>query len=81
VGDQLLHQVRADLHFADPRLGLRVEDPHASAGGVVQADVAQPHVAELARPQARAAEGRDDRTAAAVLPGRSGVEIDIPGSF
>ncbi|HKG04753.1 MAG TPA: hypothetical protein VKB03_16395 [Conexibacter sp.] len=56
VVDHCLHEVRRHLHLADARLGLRVGDAEASAVLVVQADVADPHVAQLADARAAAPE-------------------------
>ncbi|HEY5196525.1 MAG TPA: hypothetical protein VIJ51_05810 [Solirubrobacteraceae bacterium] len=67
VLDEGLDEVGAHLDLADPGLGLRVGDPEPGTFGVVEADVAQPDVAELARADAAAAEDLDHGPATDVV--------------
>jgi hypothetical protein len=54
------------LNLADPRIRLCVADLESGSGGVVQAHVSDPQVAQLARPNAASREDLDHRPTADV---------------
>ncbi|MEX0972372.1 MAG: hypothetical protein WDZ46_03845 [Solirubrobacterales bacterium] len=80
VLDHRLDQVGAHLHLADAALGLRVGDAEARSLGVVEAQVADLQVAQLAGADSAAAEhlADSDVNAAGSGPAREG-DIDKEG--
>ena len=68
VGNEFLDQVRAQLDLADTCVGLGIGNPQPGAGRVMKPDLSQQHVAKLACAKAGAAERRDDRASADVVP-------------
>jgi hypothetical protein len=68
-------QVRRHLHLTDPCLGLRVRDAEPSAVRIVEPDVAQAYVAQLAHAHPAAREHLDDRPPPEVRAGVGGTEV------
>ena len=80
VQDERLGELGAHLDLADPGLGLGVGDLKARAVGVVEAQVPDAHVAQLADPYPGASEGGDDRATTQIVVRRLDAEaVEVVG--
>jgi hypothetical protein len=78
VGGERRGQLGAHLDDADAGLGLGVGDVEAGAGGIVEADLADVEVAQLAAANAAVPEDAHDERLAGVAHGRGRHSLYVP---